>query len=195
MNFVMRKRLLIVITAIFTFLSVSAQETTSDIAGQVITGEKTPLGGATVSAVHIPSGSSYKTPSRSDGRFNLPNVRIGGPYTITVTYVGYQTASQDNIMLTLGQEYKADFKLLPETKQLSEVTVTSAGSGGKVFNSSHTGNQESITRQQLERLPTVNRSLLDFTRLTPGANGLSFGGQSNQYNNITVDGANFNNSF
>ena len=98
-------------------------------------------------------------------------------------------------MLTLGEEYKADFALIPETKQLNEVTVTNSGTGGKVFNSSHTGNQEIITRQQLERLPTVNRSLLDFTRLTPGANGLSFGGQSNQYNNITVDGANFNNSF
>jgi hypothetical protein len=190
----MRKRLLILTMSIFTLLSVAAQETTSDIAGQV-TGEKNPLGGATVVAVHTPSGSTYKTTTRPDGRFNLPNVRIGGPYTITVTYVGYETASQENIMLTLGQEYKADFALLPETKKLNEVTVTSAGNGGKVFNSSHTGNQEIITRQQLERLPTVNRSLLDFTRLTPGANGLSFGGQSNQYNNITVDGANFNNSF
>src|SRR5580765_3262310 len=190
----MRKRMLILTMGILAILSAAAQETTSDIAGQV-TGEKNPLGGATVVAVHTPSGSTYKTTSRSDGRFNLPNVRIGGPYTITVTYVGYETASQDNIMLTLGQEYKADFALLPETKKLNEVTVTSAGSGGKVFNTSHTGNQEIITRQQLERLPTVNRSLLDFTRLTPGANGLSFGGQSNQYNNITVDGANFNNSF
>jgi hypothetical protein len=190
----MRKRLLVLAFGILAILSASAQETTSDIAGRV-TGNNTPLPGATVTAVHIPSGSSYKTTSRSDGRFNLPNVRIGGPYKITVTYVGYVSAEQQDIMLTLGQEYKADFALLPETKQLNEVTVTNSGTGGKVFNSSHTGNQEIITRQQLERLPTVNRSLLDFTRLTPGANGLSFGGQSNQYNNITVDGANFNNSF
>src|SRR6476469_6065968 len=134
MNFVMRKRLVIIAFATLSVLTSIAQETTSDIAGRV-TGNSNPLPGATVIAVHIPSGSSYKTTSRSDGRYNLPNVRIGGPYKITVTYVGYQTASQDNIMLTLGQEYKADFKLLPETKQLSEVTVTSAGSGGKVFNS------------------------------------------------------------
>jgi len=190
----MRKRLLVLVFAILTLLTASAQETTSDIAGR-ITGNNSPLAGATVVAVHVPSGSSYKTTSRSDGRFNLPNVRIGGPYKITVTYVGYVSAEQQDIMLTLGQEYKADFVLLPDTKQLNEVTVTSSGTGGKVFNSSHTGNQEIITRQQLERLPSVNRSLLDFTRLTPGANGLSFGGQSNQYNNITVDGANFNNSF
>jgi hypothetical protein len=190
----MRKRLMIVAFAILSVSKICAQETTSDIAGRV-TGSSNPLPGATVTAVHIPSGSTYKTTSRSDGRYNLPNVRIGGPYKITVTYVGYIGAEQQDITLTLGQEYKADFALVPETKQLNEVTVTNSGTGGKVFNSSHTGNQEIITRSQLERLPTVNRSLLDFTRLTPGANGLSFGGQSNQYNNITVDGANFNNSF
>jgi len=190
----MRKRLMIMAFAILSVLAISAQETTSDIAGRV-TGNNTPLPGATITAVHIPSGSTYKTTSRSDGRFNLPNVRIGGPYKITVTYVGYVPAEQQDITLTLGQEYKADFALVPETKQLNEVTVTNSGTGGKVFNSSHTGNQEIITRSQLERLPTVNRSLLDFTRLTPGSNGLAFGGQSNQYNNITVDGANFNNSF
>ena len=190
----MRKRVLILAVSVLVMLRAFAQETTSDIAGQVL-GDKKPLSGATVTAVHTPSGSSYKTTSRSDGRFNLPNVRVGGPYIITVSYVGFQSASQDSILLTLGQEYKADFNLVPEVKQLNEVTVTTASSGGKVFNTSHTGNQEIITRAQLERLPTVNRSLLDFTRLTPGANGLSFGGQSNQYNNITVDGANFNNSF
>ena len=190
----MRKRLLILASGFFFIFSAIAQETTSDIAG-LVTGEKAPLPGATVSAIHTPSGSTYKTTTRADGRFNLPNVRIGGPYTITVSYVGFQTRSQNDIMLVLGQEYKADFMLLPETTQLNEVTITTSGNQGKVFNSSHTGNQEIITRQQLERLPTVNRSLLDFTRLTPGSNGLSFGGQSNQYNNITVDGANFNNSF
>jgi Carboxypeptidase regulatory-like domain len=190
----MRKRLMMMAFAIVAVFTVSAQETTSDIAGRV-TGVNNPLPGATVTAVHVPSGSTYKTTSRSDGRYNLPNVRIGGPYKITVTYVGYTPAERQDIMLTLGEEYKADFALVPETKQLNEVTITNSGTGGKVFNTSHTGNQEIITRQQLERLPTVNRSLLDFTRLTPGANGLSFGGQSNQYNNITVDGANFNNSF
>src|ERR1700676_1639912 len=124
MNFVMRKRLLILAFGIFNILSASAQETTSDILGLVM-GEKSPLPGATVTAVHTPSGSTYKTTTRSDGRFNLPNVRIGGPYIITVSYVGYQSARQDSIMLVLGQEFKADFTLIPETKQLNEVTVTS----------------------------------------------------------------------
>ena len=129
----MRKRLMIMACAILSVLAIRAQETTSDIAGRV-TGSNNPLPGATVIAVHIPSGSTYKTTSRSDGRFNLPNVRIGGPYKITVTYVGFEPAEQQDITLTLGQEYKADFVLVPETKQLNEVTVTNSGTGGKVFN-------------------------------------------------------------
>jgi len=190
----MLKRILILALGILTTYFIKAQETTSEITG-MIHSDSLALAGATITAVHTPSGSTYKTTSLSDGRFNLPNVRIGGPYTISVTYVGYKESQKDGIMLVLGQEFKADFYLVSESKQLSEVVVTSSGNQGKVFSSSHTGNQEIITRQQLERLPTINRSLLDFTRLTPVSNGLSFGGQSNQYNNITVDGANFNNSF
>ena len=134
----MRKRLLFFVFGFLFIVAARAQETTSDIAGQVIA-DKTPLAGATVTAVHTPSGTSYKTTTRSDGRFNLANVRIGGPYTITVTYVGYRTSSKDGIMLDLGQEYKADFGMEAESTQLSEVTVTSTGSQGKVFNSQSYG--------------------------------------------------------
>ena len=190
----MRKRLLILAFGTFIAFPLLAQETTSFING-LITGDSSVLPGATIEAMHNPTGSTYKTTSRSDGRFNIPNVRVGGPYTITVSYIGYQISSRDGIMLVLGEDFQTNFKLKPEDQKLNEVTVTSSGNQGKVFNSNHTGNQEIVTRAQLERLPTVNRSLLDFTRLTPVANGLSFGGQSNQYNNITVDGANFNNSF
>ena len=146
--------------------------------------------------LYIPHRYNISTTTRTDGRFNLPNVRIGGPYKITVTYVGYTRLNSRISCSHLGQEYKADFALVPETKQLNEVTVTNSGTGGKVFNSSHTGNQEIITRQQLEQ--AANRES-KFTRFYPSdtrsKRPLHFGGQSNQYNNITVDGANFNNSF
>jgi uncharacterized protein (UPF0333 family) len=183
-----------------SFVKVFSQETTADIQGVVNDEKGAGLQGATVVAVHQPTGTSYTTTTRKDGRYNLPNLRVGGPYTITVTFVGFSQEKQDNITLLLGQEFKADFVLKQQAQQLSEVVV-STNRQGKVFNSSHTGSQEIISRSQIERLPTLNRSLQDFTRLTPTANGsqtfngLSFGGQLNQYNNITVDGANFNNSF
>src|SRR5205085_12392832 len=132
--------------------------------------------------------------SRKDGRYTLPNLRVGGPYSIKVTYVGFKSEPVDNVTLLLGQEFKADLQMVPEAKSLDAVVVHSVRQD-KVFNSGRTGSQEVISRTQLERLPTINRSLQDFTRLTPSSNGLSFGGRNSAYNNITVDGANFNNAF
>ncbi|HWB28266.1 MAG TPA: carboxypeptidase regulatory-like domain-containing protein [Chitinophagaceae bacterium] len=171
-----------------------AQETTSEIGGNITDANGAVISGATITAIHTPTGTKYVTSSRKDGGYNLANVKIGGPYTITVTFVGFKDETQENIVLVLGQEFKADFKLTPIANNLTEVVVKSAAQG-KIFNNNHTGSQEIITRDQLERLPTINRSLQDFTKLTPTANGLAFAGQSNQYNNLTVDGANFNNSF
>lgn len=171
-----------------------AQETTSEITGLVTDAQGAPVSGATITALHTPTGTKYSTSSRKDGRFNFANVKIGGPYTITTSFVGFKDEVQDNIMLVLGQEFKADFKLSPISNTLTEVVVRT-GTQNKIFNNNRTGSQEVITRDQLDKLPTINRSLQDFTKLTPTANGLAFGGQSNQYNNLTVDGANFNNSF
>ncbi|MEO6718752.1 MAG: TonB-dependent receptor, partial [Ferruginibacter sp.] len=91
-------------------------------------------------------------------------------------------------------EFKVDFKLQASSSTLTEVVVAGKKQDN-VFNNNRTGSQEIINRTQIERLPTINRSLQDFTKLEPSANGLNIGGRSSQYNNVTVDGANFNNSF
>ena len=173
--------------------SVIAQETTSEIQGKVSDG-KLGLAGVVVTAIHQPTGTKYVTTTRKDGRYNISSVRIGGPYSITTTYVGYKTEKQDGVFLTLGQAYQGDFSVKPSVKDLTEVTV-STNKQNKVFNNNHTGSQEIVTKDQLEKLPTISRSIQDFTKLEPTANGSSFGGRSSQYNNITVDGANFNNGF
>ncbi|PSL49784.1 TonB-dependent receptor-like protein [Chitinophaga niastensis] len=170
-----------------------AQETTADIAG-IVGSKEGPVPGASIVVTHQPTGTKYATVSRKDGRFNLPNLRVGGPYTLTISYIGFKDEKRENIFLSLGQEFKADANLQPSTSTLTEVVVTSL-SQSKVINRARTGSQEVITRAQMDRLPTVSRSMQDFTKLTPSANGLNIGGRSNQYNNITVDGANFNNSF
>lgn len=170
-----------------------AQETTSEISGMV-TDQNGPVAGATVTALHVPTGTKATTLTRKDGRYNLPNLRVGGPYQVTVSFVGYKSETQDNITLLLGQEHSTDFKLSSQVQQLESVVVSTTRQD-RVFNSSHTGSQEVISRSQIERLPTINRSLQDFTKLTPSSNGLSFGGRNNLYNNVTVDGANFNNAF
>ncbi len=171
-----------------------AQETTADIQGLVKDDKGAPLAGATVVATHLPTGTKYSTTTRKDGRYNLANCKVGGPYEVKISFVGFKEDKQENIFLLLGQEYKADFNLQSSSSTLTEVVVAGRRND-KVFNNSRTGSQEIISRTQIERLPTVNRSLQDFTKLSPSSNGLSFGGRNSAYNNVTVDGANFNNAF
>jgi len=187
------RRILPFILLFFPSFYLFAQETTSEIVGTV-SGGTSPLAGATVTVINVPTGTQSVTTTRKEGRYNLPNLRVGGPYTITVSYVGYEQTKRDSVFLLLGQEFKADFNLTSSSAALQNVTVTSVRQD-RVFNTSHTGSQEIVGRNQIERLPTINRSLQDFTRLTPSANGLSIGGRSSLYNNVTVDGANFNNAF
>ena len=169
-----------------------AQETTSEIQGIVLDGKQS-IPGATVVAVHQPTGTKYGTTTRMDGRYNLPNLKIGGPYVVTVSFVGFKTETQSDITLLLGQTYKANFTLVEAATTLNEVVVTSRQSN--VFNSSRNGSQEIINRKLIETVPNVNRSWKDLVKLVPSQNNLSFGGMSSQLNNVTLDGANFNNSF
>ncbi|HVF97284.1 MAG TPA: carboxypeptidase regulatory-like domain-containing protein, partial [Flavisolibacter sp.] len=192
----MRKKtaLLFIATLLLSFVTVFSQETTSELQG-VVKGESgQALQGASITAIHLPTGTKYTTSARTDGRYNLPNVRVGGPYEVTVTFVGFQSGKQSDINLILGTAYKADFTLASAAGNLAEVTVT-ANRSDRVFSRSRTGAAEIISRTQIDRLPTINRSLQDFTRLTPSANGNSFGGRSSSANNLTVNGAAFNNTF
>lgn len=170
----------------------TAQETTSEIQGTVLSG-KTAIVGATIVAIHQPTGTKYTTSSRQDGRYNLANLKIGGPYTISASFVGYKTESADDITLNLGQAHRQNFNLVETTNTLKEVVVKSGSD--KVFSANRTGGQETINRKLIEGTPTTTRSWKDVTKLVPSANGTSFQGMSSQLNNITVDGANFNNSF
>ncbi|SDE26174.1 Carboxypeptidase regulatory-like domain-containing protein [Mucilaginibacter pineti] len=193
----MRKFLLfLVLLTGFTALvsnKVNAQGVTTATVNGIVTDSKGAIPGATVVITHLPTGTVYSTTSRVDGRFNLPNLRVGGPYTFKVSFVGYQAFVQDNITLTLGQDQRINATLLDASTQLSEVVVK--GTQNKIINNSRTGAQEIITRSQIDRLPSLNRSIYDYTKLAPSANGRSFGGRSDSYNNLTVDGALFNNSF
>lgn len=93
----------------------------------------------------------------------------------------------------MGQSFKQNFSLESTSTSLKDVIVKSTND--KIFNNNRNGSQELIIRNQLEQLPTINRSIQDFVKLEPTANGMNIGGRSSQYNNMTVDGANFNNSF
>ncbi|WP_286753821.1 MULTISPECIES: TonB-dependent receptor [Sphingobacterium] len=195
----MRKHLItsILLSTIGTSLTYAQNETTSALNGTVREGNS-PINGATIEAIHLPSGTKYVTSSRSDGRYNLPNMRIGGPYQITVTYLGHSPNIKQIEKLALGQSSTLDIQMQSASQVLDEAVVVGTRQG-KVFNSGRTGAAQNISRTAIQNLPTLNRSFTDFVKLTPQFSmqygNPSFAGRSNLANNFTIDGALFNNAF
>ncbi len=192
-NFV---RKIIFIFAAFLLVSINIFPqgvTSASLSGKVVDKDGNALPAATILALHTPSGTQYGTTSRDDGKFNIFGMRVGGPYSVTVSYVGFKSQVRENISLNLGITTNVDFTLAPANIELGEVTVSDKRDN--IFSSERTGSSTSINADELKVLPTISRRIDDFTRLTPQASGSSFAGQDNRLNNITVDGSYFNNSF
>ena len=176
-----------------------AQVTTSSMTGNIKDAKGEALTGATVLAVHVPSGTQYGTSTNADGRFSILNMRIGGPYKITTSYIGFQTYSSEGTFLKLGEASKFNFVMAEEAMALEQVEVIYKKNA--LINNTRTGASTNVSNATLNALPTLNRSLEDFTRLNPnvkgggGQNALSFAGMDNRFNNLTIDGSVFNNSF
>lgn len=170
-----------------------AQVTTSSISGKVVTASGAPLEGASIKVVHTPSGTVYNTISRENGLFDLQGLRVGGPYVLDVTYVGMVPQKVEDITLRLGETY--DLKIDMQDASSDNNTDVTVHAQVRKGVSLKTGAGTIITTQQLSELPSISRSITDFTRLTPQANGNGFAGRDGRYNNLQVDGANLNNNF
>jgi hypothetical protein len=172
--------------------------TTSSLVGTITDQQGEALPGATIIAVHTPTGTQYVGPSNAQGRYSIQNMRVGGPYTVKISFVGFQDVTRNNIQLTVGQDYRLDVKLGEAATELGSVEVT-ATNPRSILNADRSGPVTNISTEQLQQLPSINRSLNDFLRLTPQAspsNGaLAIGGGNYRQNNITVDGSDFNNNF
>ncbi|KAA5821898.1 TonB-dependent receptor [Algibacter amylolyticus] len=189
----MKKTALTFFLLCFSVLAFS-QVTTSNIKGLILDETSQPLPGANIVAIHTPTGTKYGAASNIDGRFNLLNLRIGGPYAIKISFVGYKEQSFNDVYLTLGKTQNIDIVMQDDSEQLDAVVIQ-AGQGTGTFGSDRTGAETSVGRRELTRLPTISRSASDFTRLEPTASGNSFGGRNDQFNNFSLDGAIFNNPF
>ena len=171
-----------------------AQGTTASIVGQVVDENDEPLPGANVVAVHQPTGTQYGVATNANGRYTLFNLRVGGPYTVTVSFVGYQSARETGRLLQLDEKQSLNFQLLPSTAELDEVEVIAERSA--IINKDRTGASTNVSEEEIDRLPTIGRSITDFTRLTPQATGSgSFAGQNDRYNAIQIDGATLDDVF
>lgn len=184
-----------VLVAMLLDMAVSAQVTTGSIIGFVTSSaDGKGLTGASVEAIHEPSGTKYRTTTVADGRYSLPALRIGGPFKVTASFVGYEKQSLDEVYVQLGEPTRVDIALIPVNKQLEEVVITSTRTKS-LISKDRKGTSTNISRRTLASAPTLNRSITDFTRFTPQATGTSFGGQDSRFINLTIDGSIFNNSF
>lgn len=198
------QRWLLALVALLAFASGPAFAqgvTTAAMNGTVSDASGSPLPGATVLAVHEPSGTRYGVSTRVDGQFDLRNLRVGGPYTVTVSFVGFTPQERTGLILELSQNLRVDFTLQEENATLGEAVVVAES--GSIISASNIGTGTNVSTEEIERLPTITRSLTDFTRLTPQFSqvgsgseaGTSVGGTSSRYNNIQVDGAALNDAF
>jgi hypothetical protein len=189
----MQKLLLTFVVACLVTFTGYSQVTKSGMNGTVTSESGEALPGATVVAVHEPSGTQYGAVTNTDGYFNIQGMRPGGPYTVRVSYVGYSTATYTDITLLLGESFILNAQIKQSAIPVEEVVVT--GYRRSKFNTTKTGASTNISNDQLTSVPTINRSIRDIAQLSPYANGMSFAGGDGRSTNFTVDGANFNNNF
>ncbi|MDP3582431.1 MAG: TonB-dependent receptor, partial [Ignavibacteria bacterium] len=179
----------------FSFQTMFAQTTTASINGTVVDQNGGALPGANVIVVHVPSGTQYGTNTRDDGRYNVLGLRVGGPYKVTVSIVGYTPQVEEGFDLALGQNLKINFKLPEQAVMMSGVTVTAEKNA--VMSQSRTGSAQNVGIKQIEELPTVSRSFQSFAKLSPLFSGtdVQAAGRSNRYNNVQIDGTQYNDLF
>ena len=189
----MQKRLLFMVMLLLCMTMASmAQITTSGMSGKV-TADGEDVIGATIEVIHVPSGTKYQAVTNAKGMYAINGMRPGGPYQIKVSYIGYQPKSFNDVKLQLGQTYNLNVGLSEDAQQLGEVVVSAKATK---FTTEKTGASTNIDNQMLQNMPSVSRSITDYTRLSPyGGNGMSFAGADGRTANFTVDGADFNNNF
>ncbi|ADQ78970.1 OmpA-related protein [Paludibacter propionicigenes WB4] len=188
----MIKQLKFLVLSLLLFsATMNAQVTTSGISGKV-TSNGEPIFGVSIIATHTPSGTTYRSITNIDGRYDITGMRVGGPYTVKVSFIGYSKETISGIQLQLGEIYPLSIQLKEGSKELSEVVVTKQRTK---FLTEKTGASTNISSENIASMPTISRSVSDIARLSPYASGMSFAGSDGRSTNFTVDGANFNNNF
>lgn len=190
----MLKKLRFMLVVVFCLIAagVNAQTTTASMRGKVTDVQHEVIIGATIKAIHVPSGTVYGAVTNVDGIFNLFGLRTGGPYKVEVSYVGYQPAMFEGIILSLGESYNLNVILKESSELLDEVIVV--GSRDAKFQSQRTGAAQNFNAKAIENAPTMSRSIYDIARMTPQANlsnngnGFSIAGTNGRYNSFQIDG-------
>jgi hypothetical protein len=191
----MKKTILSLLLLLAIGFSGFAQVTTSTISGIVKSEKGGALPGATVQIVHVPTGTKYGASTNQSGKYVVPAVRVGGPYKVIVSFVGFNQNEQSDINTSLGVTTNVDVVLVESTTSLKEVVVTGGGRNS-TFSKERTGASQQFSRRELQAIPITGARTIDgITKYNPFGNGSSFGAQDSRLNNFTIDGSQFNNNF
>ena len=177
------KRLLLSVALLLVVAVASAQVTTSSIRGRVTTNDN-PLPGATIVATHTPSGTNYGTTSNSEGHFAISGMRVGEPYNVTISFIGYNDVVIADLMLGLGNNAELSVELTEAAIEVEDIVISA---------SSKNLSGDTFLRNEIEAIPSIDRSIYDLTNLmstaiSPAAGGIILGDQSTRYNAFTIDG-------
>ncbi len=176
--------------------TVNAQVTTSSMSGKITDSNNEVIIGATIQAIHEPSGTFYGGVTNTDGRYSIQGLRAGGPYSVKISYIGYETLVFSKVTLVLGQTTDISAVLKESTSQLEEVVIV----GRAPFDANKTGAAASINSEQISRMPSITHGIADIVRLNPqvsvsNSGAMSFAGANNRYNSFQIDGAMNNDVF
>lgn len=175
----------------FSMATGYSQVTSSGLTGLVKGENAEPLIGATVTLTHIPTGMVYRGITKSGGQYVLENLNPGGPYSLNVSFINYETFLKNEIFLVLGQLATEDIELKPSSNELATIVVTTTAP-----NPNRGGTGANIGRDKVANLPTVGRNITDLLRTVPMAKldkrnegAIAIAGQNNRFNAFYIDGA------
>jgi hypothetical protein len=188
------------VAAILAFLAVPdlrAQGVTTGAVGGVVTDSAgNPVSGAQVQVSNPNTGFLVRGTTRDNGRYLVPSLEVGGPYSVAVRRIGFNPETRDNVYVSLSQTTPVDFRLAAQAAQLAGVVVATTAE----FSSSRTGVETHVSDSVIQRIPTLNRNVVDLVKLSPhvvqiGGGGPSAAGAYNRFNNFTIDGGSQNDRF
>lgn len=173
-------------------LTVAAQGvTTAGISGRVADPAGVPIADALVQVRHEGTGAVFRVGTDAAGRFQISNLRPGGPYTLEASRIGLQTVRREGLSLSIGQRLVIEIQLDAAAVEVPELAIRVETD--PQFDPSRMGVATIVDRATLERLPTISRDFTEFAQLSPlvkvDEEGVSIAGSNVRFNNIQIDGA------
>src|SRR5712692_4656990 len=174
-----------------------AQITTATVQGDVLDEKGGSVPGATVEAKNLDTNFTQTDTSSADGHFAFLSL-APGRYTLTISKQGFATVLQQNVNLTVGQTIN-----IPVTMKVSSVSQQIIVTDVPTVETTKTESSSTLSELTIGGTPVLGRKFEDLLTLTPGVSitqgpdgdEINFNGQRGVFNNISLDGGDYNNGF